>query len=219
MDHLRTLLAVALAATVLSACSDDGGDDPVVDRTAAGESAGPSAAESPAAVATPSVSPSAVASPAAPQTLSAPAFPANTAVDTEEPTGGPLGVSAIRVARQQGFDRVVLQLGGKQAGQPGWRVEYVDEPTQDGSGDPVEVAGAAYLSVIVTGTGYPMDTGVEEPKTKRLAGRGTAVVKEVVLDGVFEGQTGAFIGVSKRLPFRVFRLADPARVVIDVRHR
>jgi hypothetical protein len=35
---------------------------------------------------------------------------------------------------------------------------------------------------------------------------------------VFEGVYEAFIGTSRKAPFRVFRLADPARVVVDVRH-
>jgi hypothetical protein len=43
-------------------------------------------------------------------------------------------------------------------------------------------------------------------------------VHEVVLDTAYEGQYTAFIGVSSTLPFRVFRLSNPARVVIDIRY-
>jgi hypothetical protein len=220
MNLLRTLLAASLAVAVVSACSGDGPD---LDRTASGASEQPSGS-APAAEASASAAPPAAASPAPvaalpPQTLTAPAFPANTATDTEEPAGGILGVTAMRAARQQGYDRVVFQLGGKERGAPGWRVEYTDQPTQDGSGDPVKVAGSAFLSVVLTGTGYPMDTGTTEPSPRRLAPKGTGLVKEVVFDGVFEGQTAAFIGLSAQRPFRVFRLADPARVVVDIRHR
>lgn len=226
MDPLRTplaaalavVLAVVLAAGALSACSGDG-DDPVVGPTA---DASPSATVAPSLDASPlpslAASPGSVA-PLPPQTAAAPAFPASTATDTEEPTGGILGVTAMRAARQQGYDRVVFQLGGKERGAPGWRVEYTEEPTQDGSGDPVQVAGSAYLSVVITGTGYPMDTGTTEPSPRRFTPAGTALVREVVFDGVFEGQTSAFIGLSARRPFRVFRLNDPPRVVVDVRHR
>jgi len=138
--------------------------------------------------------------------------------DTEQPTGGPLGVKVARVALQSGYDRVVIELGGKVAGQPGWRVSYVTKPTSDGSGAPVAVKGAFYLHVAITGVGYPADTGVPEPTTRRISPTDTKVVREVVLDGVFEGVYTAYVGLSAKKPFRVFRLSNPARVVIDVRH-
>ena len=65
-----------------------------------------------------------------------------------------------RTGRHDCFDRVVFELGG--IGTPGWQVAYVDRPTSQGSGDPVDVAGHAVLQVTITGAGYPYDTGVEE---------------------------------------------------------
>ena len=145
------------------------------------------------------------------------AFPANTAPDDEEPSGGPLGVVAVRVANGGDYDRVVFELRGRSAGAPGWRVEYVDNPSQDGSGEPVEVDGDATLAVRIKGVGYPQDTGVEE--AVQVGGPGaTEVVADVELGAVFEGVYEAWIGTSRKAPFRVFRLADPARVVVDVRH-
>ncbi len=143
-------------------------------------------------------------------------FPAEPALSEQEPSGGPLTVTAVRVARHKGYERVVFELAG-QAGQAGWRVEYVDEPRAQGSGDPVAVEGDAVLSVLVTGTGYPMDTGQEEVADDPALPGGLEVVADVVLGAVFEGQYEAFIGTSGRQPFRVFRLADPERVVVDVR--
>ena len=64
----------------------------------------------------------------------------------------------IRVGRHDGFDRVVIEVGG--TGIPGWDARYVDDPRSQGSGDPVEVDGAAVLQVGVTGIGLPTDTGV-----------------------------------------------------------
>lgn len=211
------LLALALTGSLV-ACSDDG-DDGGTGQVAA--TAGTSTSPSPSAGQTAQVEPSASASPSAgPVETEQPAqapFPANTAVDTEEPSGGPLSVTAVRVAPQEGYDRVVFELDGQSAGQPGWRVEYVDEPTAQGSGDSVEVAGDAALSVTITGTGYPFDTGVEEVEGDPALPGGLQVVEDVVLGGVYEGQYDAFIGTSGRAPFRVFRLDDPARVVVDVR--
>lgn len=146
-----------------------------------------------------------------------PAFPANTEHDEEQPTGGPLGVKSVRVARQDGFDRVVFELAGREAGQPGWTVEYVDDPRQDGSGDPVDVQGKATLEVRISGVGYPMDTGVEDPGDPAVP-PGTELVQQVRTGALYEGVFQAFVGVSREAPFRVFRLEDPARVVVDVRH-
>lgn len=206
----RTATAVALAACLLSAaCSDDpapsttaGTTRPVV----------PAVTSAPA----PASSPLPAAAPSKPA-AAAPAFAADTARDEQVPTGGPLTVTAVRVARQDGYDRVVFELAGKQAGQPGWRVEYVDQPSRDGSGEPVDVEGDATLVVYVDGAGLPFDTGQQEAETATVPAD-AEVVREVELGSVFEGTYEAFIGTSRKAPFRVFRLAEPARVVVDVRH-
>ena len=210
------LTALALAGSV-AACG--GGDDDDLTPTAA--------TSSPSASPVPTLSPTASAAPssAAPTTTASPAgeddapvdFPASPALSEQESSGGPLTVTAVRVARQDGYDRVVFELAGKAAGQAGWRVEYVDEPASQGSGDPVEVAGEAALSVAITGTGYPMDTGQEEVGDDPALPGDLQVVEDVVLGAVFEGQYEAFVGTSGELPFRVFRLSDPERVVLDVR--
>lgn len=145
-----------------------------------------------------------------------PAFSANTQPKTASPIGGPLGLQSAAAAVHPGYDRVVFRLGA--SGTPGWRVEYVTAPISDGSGNPVTVIGPSYLRVILKNVGYPGDTGVPDPALKRFSPSGTTVVREVVLDTVYEGQYTAFIGVTSTLPYRVFRLSNPARVVVDVRH-
>jgi hypothetical protein len=202
----RTALALA-ACLLLPACSDD------PEPTAAQSSPAPATS---APSASPAAGPSSPSSPSSPAQQEPP-FPADTAPDVEEPTGGPLTVTAVRVARQDGYDRVVFELAGEQAGEPGWRVQYDDDPRRDGSGDPVEVAGEATLVVYVDGAGYPTDTGQQEARSARVPAD-AEVVREVQLGSVFEGTYEAFIGTTRKAPFRVFRLADPARVVVDVRH-
>lgn len=158
------------------------------------------------------------ATPAGSPPAAGPAFPANTARDEEQPSGGPLGVTSVRVAAQDGFDRVVFELAGREPGQPGWTVEYVEDPRQDGSGDPVEVRGGATLEVRISGVGYPMDTGVEEQPRDPQVPPGVELVQQVKAGSLFEGVFQGFVGVSREAPFRVFRLENPARVVVDVRH-
>ena len=212
------LTALALCGS-LAACGDDGTDDLAPSAATGTPSASPVPGQSPTTAPTAGPSTAAPTAPATPaQDGDAPAdFPAEPALSEQEPSGGPLTVTAVRVARQEGYDRVVFELAGTAAGQAGWRVEYVDEPSAQGSGDPVEVAGDAALSVLITGTGYPMDTGQEEVSSDPALPGDLQVVEDVVLGAVFEGQYEAFIGTAGRQPFRVFRLGDPERVVVDVR--
>ncbi|MBM7457617.1 hypothetical protein ACIBED_16385 [Rhodococcus coprophilus] len=130
--------------------------------------------------------------------------------------GAKLTVTDIRTGVHENFDRVVYELDGE--GTPGWRVGYVDEAVQDGSGNAVTVAGDAVLQVLIDGSAYPFDSGVEpyDGPDPVLAAPGGSVV-EVSGSGVFEGVTQSFIGVSEGgTPFAVYSLADPTRVVIDV---
>ena len=112
---------------------------------------------------------------------------------------------------------MVLEVGGE--GTPGWDVRYVDQPSSQGKGDPVEVAGDAVLQVTLTGAGYPYDTGVEEYSAAGpLSVPDTETVTEVVFDATFEGTTVAFVGTKARAPFRVYLLEAPTRVVLEVAH-
>ena len=203
---LRLALAGALLLAAV-ACSDDPAPASVASATRAG-----SPAPSPSAR---SVAPAPALSPAPSPAAS---FAGDTRPDTAAPSGGPLSVTRVRVARQAGFDRVVFELGGKAAGVPGWRVAYDDAPSQQGSGKAVEVRGKATLAVIITGVGYPFDTGAQEVSDDPALPADLEVVRDVVVGSVFEGQFEAFIGVDATRAFTVRRLASPARVVVDITH-
>ena len=212
MTTWRTTTAAALLLAGCSAGSpartaQTSEPAPTVATPTATAPATPAAAVSPRASAAPS--PSVAAG------LCTPAFPGGTGLSTTAPVGGPLGLASAAVGAQVGYDRVVFRLGG--AGKPGWRVEYVAAPTADGSGNPVAVTGSRFLRVLITDVGYPGDTGVADPAVKVLSPSGTAVVRQVVLNNVFEGQYTAFIGLSATRPFRVLRLSGPPRLVVDVR--
>lgn len=208
--HGRASLRVAFVAALLmaaAACSNDPAPAPAASATRASSAAPPS----PASSAAPAPAPSPSASPSA-------SFAGDTRPDTAEPSGGPLSVTRVRVARQAGFDRVVFELGGKATGVPGWRVAYDDAPSEQGSGTAVEVRGDATLAVIITGVGYPMDTGAQEVSEDPALPGDLRVVRDVVVGSVFEGQFEAFIGVDAERAFTVRRLASPARVVVDIAH-
>lgn len=213
---LPPVLLTVVLLVCLAACS--GEEDPTA-------TASPSTAPTASAAASLAPTASPAASPASPpgatasdEPTAAVAFPANTRPDSEQARGGSLTVTAVRVGVQDGYDRVVFELDGARDGAPGWDVAYTDDPRQQGSGDRVEVTGTKVLAVVIHGIGYPFDTGVEEQTDDPALPAGLTTVQDVVLGATFEGDYQAFVGTSAELPFRVFRLADPARVVVDVRH-
>jgi hypothetical protein len=126
-------------------------------------------------------------------------------------------VRDVRVGAHDGYDRVVLEVAG--AGTPGWDVRYVDQATEPGRGQEIELAGDAVLQVQLSGAGYPYDTGVEEfAAPGPVTGAGTQVVTEVAFAATFEGVTTSFVGTGTEAPFRVYLLEAPARLVVEVAH-
>ncbi|MCL1869644.1 MAG: hypothetical protein FWF90_04415 [Promicromonosporaceae bacterium] len=206
----RTLTTALIAgALLLAGCSSPQPattPSPTSPTETTGSSPSPTGTGSPAAE-----------SPASPVPTDLPAGPEFTAPGTPA-TGNPsdgaaLTVTDIRVGHQDGFDRVVFDLGGK--GTPGWRVWYVDAATDDGSGNPVAVQGNAILQVVISGTGIPADTGQKEFAGSPVDVSG-GTVQQVVYRFVFEGYTTSFVGVDAQRPFRVFMLQNPTRLVVDV---
>jgi hypothetical protein len=206
-DRAATALLTALLTgpAVLTGCGGD--DTPAASSSASSASSAGSTAES-----------SAPAGPGgtAEDGADAPPFLANAEPDTASPSTDSRGtVRDLRLGRQNGFDRVVFEIGG--TGTPGWDVRYVDTASSQGKGDTIDVAGKAILQVTLTGMGYPFDTGVEEYSgPDPLTAPGTKVVTEVAWDSTFEGTSVAFVGTSERTPFRVYLLEDPVRVVVEV---
>lgn len=149
---------------------------------------------------------------------SPPPFPANTEPDTAEASpGAQLLLTDIRLGGHEGFDRVVFEYDGE--GTPGWDVRYVAEAIADPSGLPVDVEGGSVLEVTIMGVRYPEEGEADAyagPATIQVAG--TGVITEVLDESIFEGYQQAFIGVdsSEELPFRVYLLEDPTRVVVEV---
>jgi hypothetical protein len=130
-------------------------------------------------------------------------------------------ITNVRSGRHDCFDRLVVDLAGAAGG---YRVEYVAQVVEDGSGEPVALAGGAFLNVVVHAPAYGADGPTYEPADPahvvNVAGYRT--FRQVAWAGSFEGQTTLGLGVRARLPFRVFRLSGPgsgSRVVIDVAHR
>ncbi|WP_018298003.1 AMIN-like domain-containing (lipo)protein [Corynebacterium lubricantis] len=131
-----------------------------------------------------------------------------------EPPLAELVIKDVRVASHNGFDRVVFEYEG--TGSPGYHAGYTDEPRQQASGYPVEVAGQAYLELMIHGTpmgmGDPNSQWVQPGPWDLKAGN----IAGVSHGAVFEGDTQVFIGLDKQRPYSVTILENPTRVVVDI---
>jgi hypothetical protein len=210
------IAALLLSATgVLAGCGQQTGTDEAASTgSASASAAGTEEATTTDAAAT-TGAPPAEPAPTSEGAGSGEPFPGDTSADTAEavdPAG--LTVTEVRVGAHDGFDRVVLEAGG--SGTPGWDVRYVDAATAEGSGDPVDLAGPAYLRVTLTGVSNPYESGLEEQARGAVGRSGAGAVTGVWYDGTFEGQALAYIGTSGERPFRVYPLSDPTRVVVEV---
>lgn len=208
--HRRLTVAAALVAAgalALSGC----GSDTASDQAAPAEQT-TSASSSPLALAQ-ALAPGETEEPAAPGAKPAdPAPKGEMPGDTAE--AARLTVTEIRVGEHQGKDRIVFELGGD--GTPGYTVDYVDAPAQQGSGNPVEVAGDSFLQVMIGNQTLPGD-GLTEVPVGTVSADEASGVAGVAFAGQFEAQAQAVIGLKGTgRAFTAFVLQNPTRVVVDV---
>lgn len=202
-----------------------GGDSMEVDSAAAAQPTG----RVPAFVLTdtPAATPGATPAAGAPADPVRPGTPAAPGVDpsTQQPwTAGvrdqvrtvprPVTLRDVRVGVNQGFDRVVLEFLG--SGVPGYRVEYVDRPVhQCGSGDPVPLAGDAWLAITLRGTQAHTEQG-QATVSQRERRLDMAIVKELEFICDFEGVVEIVLGVSRPNRYRITELQNPTRLIVDI---
>jgi hypothetical protein len=203
----RLIRSAGFAAAVLLAAGC--GSQPTTDAAATGSSTSSSAAAAETAA------PSAPATADPDGVASVTPFSGDTGADVAAPAA-PQGLTLtdVRTGRHEDFDRVVFEFAG--TGTPGWSVEYVDTPSAQGSGAVVDVPGTAFLQVTLQGTSYPYESGAQEVPRGPVAVSDTHAVAGVFYDATFEGTSVAWIGTSDRVPFRVYALTGPSRVVVDV---
>ena len=124
-------------------------------------------------------------------------------------------VTGIRTGRHAAFDRLVIDLDGAA---PGYKVGYVKEVREDGSGTVVETRGRANLLVRLTpadahdSNGHPT---YDEPHRFTV---GFPALREVAFAGDFEATVSIALGIAHKNGFRVVTLRNPTRIVVDVAH-
>lgn len=137
-------------------------------------------------------------------------------VETQRPGSPPAVLRDVRAASQEGFDRVVFEFEGSAV--PGYRVGYVDPPAvQCGSGEPVEVAGAALLQVRLDPAQAHTEAG-EATVRERERRPGLPVLQEMESICDFEADVTWALGLTARSRFRVQELGGPPRLVVDIEH-
>lgn len=156
---------------------------------------------------------SAPGTPAAGPMQNPPAFPDDTAPQTGRSSArAELVLTDVRVGEHAGFDRIVLEFSG--TGTPGWAVDYVEEAVLDGSGDVVTLGGDAILNISASRTTWPASDYYSGPGRLEAQNGG---ITDVHVGGTFEGYTQVLAAVDDApVPFRVFTLAGPSRLVVDV---
>lgn len=121
----------------------------------------------------------------------------------------------VALDSEAGVDAVAFTFRG--SGVPKVDAAYVEEATEDGSGDRVEVAGGGILQIrFEPSATHDLRGEVPEPVYEgpaRLRGA-TATVTEAVLGGAFEGVVTFFVGVREVAPYRLE--ADANRVTLLV---
>ena len=147
---------------------------------------------------------------------------ATTTTAQRDSVDGRLVVTDVRVGTHDGFDRVTVELDGE--GDAGWFTELTDQPTSQGSGEPIEFEGEVALWLAAQMINLPGDEpeGVDEDARidvdLTVPGPEGGVITEVVGDTLFEGIQTFAIGLDEERPYRIERFEDPERIVIDVLH-
>jgi hypothetical protein len=188
--------------------------------TAAPTTAAPTASRTPS----PTVAPTAAPTTAAPSPTSAASPGSTPATACPERTGGATAnqaqLTAIRVAHNPGFDRVVFEFGpstvpGGVYGMPPYRIA-VATSLSGPSGQPVPIDGSALLGVRFqnASTADPNGTRTYTGATS-IKPTTTPLVKEVRLVEDFERVMVWGIGLSRLQCPTLLALSGPVRLVLD----
>lgn len=136
-----------------------------------------------------------------------------TGTSWENPAAVHPRITNIRYATHPGFDRVVIDVSGRI---PGYTTGYARTHHYDGSGEPVPIRGGLWISMFPA-YAHRLD-GSSTYVGPSIARPGFRTLKAVAFTGDFEGYVSFAFGLSYRAPYRILRLHDPQRIVIDFRH-
>jgi hypothetical protein len=139
--------------------------------------------------------------------------PFTTAPKTSAGSGGQAELVGVAAGCHATFDRIVIRA---RLATPGYDVRYVTRIVADPSGRPVSLLGTKRIHVVIHGArghttgGTNLVPSVLTPLCANL--------RQIKKAGDFEGVVSFGLGLRRKTGFRVFRLTNPRRIVIDVAH-
>lgn len=164
----------------------------------------------------PAVAPTSTSVP--PSSTANPPLPNATTFDVQEVRSGDNAhLVAVRLARHDGYDRLVLEFVDRV---PGYTVGYRPLPARaDGSGHEIPLPGAsALVQVTLTPAAADWDFNNHDYQGPSTVIANTAVVTEAKESGDFEAVLTWVAGLRAKAPFRVAVLDGPPRLSIDFQH-
>ncbi|MET8005816.1 AMIN-like domain-containing (lipo)protein [Nonomuraea glycinis] len=125
----------------------------------------------------------------------------------------PALVTGVRVARHDGFDRVVVDFKDDI---PGYAVRWTSKVETEGAGKAIDLKGGRALHVML----IPAVAHTEEgtPTWSGTSAEPLTAVTGIVSTGDFEGHVGIALISDRTRTFRVKEYTGPSRLVIDVGH-
>jgi len=123
----------------------------------------------------------------------------------------PASLTAVRVAKNKGFDRVVFEFTGDL---PNYKIELTGGPIVATGEDEVKISGQYFAEINFQPLLFPEDENYKYEKIRK-AGLNLPVVSEVQEIEWFEGYRPFAIGLKAKKLYRVQQLTNPTRLVVD----
>lgn len=124
-------------------------------------------------------------------------------------------ITNLRYATHDGFDRVVVDVQGRI---PGGYTRYQRHFRMDGSGDKVPIRGRSGIALVLHRAFAHDAQGNDVYDGPMVARPHFDTLKALAFTGDFEGYVSFGFALTHRAEYRIFRLHDPQRLVIDFRH-
>lgn len=121
----------------------------------------------------------------------------------------------LRYGRHTDYDRVIVDL---ENGMSAYTVRYVHRLRYAASGEPVDLKGRRFLEITLTPASAHNGLGRSTYVGPRLRRLSWPSLRGLAFTGDFEGVVSFGVGVDRKVPFRVFTLENPNRLIVDLRH-
>lgn len=117
----------------------------------------------------------------------------------------------VAVGREADRERIAFKMSQM----PGYRVQYVETATHCGSGEPIDLPGAAMLEITLRPAAAHTDDGqLTVPFTDKTFDQ--PLIKAVRSSCDFEANVVWLVGLDSKVPYRVIESTAPLRLVIEL---